>query len=206
MLFSEDVRQAAMEVYEQKIKIDEAMEKTFRRFMETVEPFDINDPQLWNTIGALVKCIHYDDTKRNLHNFFCHIYRSEKISMIDALRMIKTQGVIKDRLYDPMYELVCRGDDGYGDLLDSMFLSGPRVVKACLNKDLLNEKDLQRLMIEEVGEKLANHILNGENYYSMTMEEVARDRINWLKAEPKEQQVELELEDDSDKPWYERGF
>jgi hypothetical protein len=204
MLFSEEKRVIVQAALKAKREAHSELETAFQTLMDTVEPFDLKDPMMWKTVALLTKKIYHSDNKKNVDGFFCDLYRNKEIHMIHALRMMKTHSQLRIDLYDALDDVATgRGDDGYGDLLDSFFLAGPTVVQAALNKEIGDNTEMSEMVVASLGEKLGKFVLNGENYFRMFMEEEAMRRIDLLKQEERPESEEINL-DDSDKPWYEK--
>src|SRR5210317_2037894 len=104
-MFSEKLRQQVVHYDNIVRENEEEREKAFWRFMETVEPFDYKDGNFWSAVAQLISCIDYSNVDRCVHNFFCKVY-SKKISFLDAVRMVKTQGQLKQDLYKPMDKFI----------------------------------------------------------------------------------------------------
>jgi hypothetical protein len=84
-----------------------------------------------------------------------------------------------------------RGDDGYGDLIDSLPLAGRAVLDGLFREEIVSFKQLEKALADN---PLKDFILNGENYIQMKLTEaleqaylsVARD-LTWdEEAERKE--------------------
>jgi len=61
-----------------------------------------------------------------------------------------------------------RGDDGYGDLMDSLPLAGRAVLDGIFQDDIANFKQLEKALADN---PLKDFILNGENYIAMKLTE-----------------------------------
>lgn len=181
MYFNEDSRKKALEAFEEKQHAEEKLESAFNSLLDSIERFDLNDKKLWKVISILVKKFHWGkEVNRAVHNMFCDL--NEEVTYYDVLRMINTQSHIKNILYNPMDDFVTdsRGDDSYSDLLDSMFLAGPKIIAKCLSKEYSTMKEFVEDLKNEVGENITDIIINGENYFRMTLVEKARTRVNYL--------------------------
>ncbi len=79
--------------------------------------------------------------------------------------------VLKATLSKLCYELkgLERGDDGYGDFIDSLPLAGRAVLDGLIQEDIANYKQLEKALADN---PLKDFILNGENYIAMKMEEM----------------------------------
>lgn len=122
------------------------------------------------------------DQEWTLHDMCCFVYHWD---------------AIVDGLHGHLFEIVTdKGDDGYGDLCDSLPLIGRDALKRLfdLKEGFANNNDVVQIIKEACpeepksfkgsGNKWENHwkdfIWRGENYFRMHMNEVAREwYLNW---------------------------
>lgn len=103
---------------------------------------------------------------------------SPTYTLDEAVQFAKTWPSIQNRLYRPLFDVVQdRGDDAYGDLLDSLPLAGREVVEKAIAGDFANERQFESAVLEGCAgdETLAKFILHGENYAAMALADAARD-------------------------------
>ena len=103
----------------------------------------------------------------------------------EAVRFARTWRHITNQLYQPLFDVVSdRGDDAYGDLLDSLPLAGRDIVGRALRAGGRNstglsgnaqlEQAVTQACIEQDRCEFAELILHGENYISMHLAEAAQ--------------------------------
>lgn len=129
------------------------------------------------------------DVKASVHNYSILFENDETLTFI---RFVKTWSAIGNRLYEPLLKVVERGDDGHADLTDSLPLAGREVFDKVVSGYYGNEQALLDAITESlrpliVGpvptittqrlNRAVGHILHGENYYHMKMEEKVAERI-----------------------------
>lgn len=87
----------------------------------------------------------------------------------EALAFGSSYGVIKDNLYEELFEIVTdKGDDSYGDFLDNIVLCGPEFYIHCLQGDYKNNEDIKAGIKKYFPGKL-EYIWQGENYNEMML-------------------------------------
>jgi hypothetical protein len=174
---------------EQKKAFDEAqssLDSASWAFMESVKPFSYDDKAFWTFVSALVKQIHSScfGVSAACHNVFCY-WPEDKL--IDAFRSIKTIGELKGSLYHPLFDMEWnKGDDGYGDMLDAMFLAGPAIISSILNKEYDTADEIKHDVRTTCGEKIYDLIFNGESYFHSTLEEKSIVWIDCLREDQDE--------------------
>lgn len=80
-----------------------------------------------------------------------------------------------------------RGDDGFGDLMDSLPMAGESVYVRVKGGDFWDEDgddtvnldDLES-SVKSAAPKVAERIINGENYWASTLEKAAQDRLKFV--------------------------
>ena len=112
----------------------------------------------------------------------------------EALRFAKTWGEYKSSLYKPLFEVVeDKGDDGYGDLLDSLVLAGETVHNACHDHDYGDNEEFREAVKDtleqvvdtqmnkadderraKVKKRLVSFVIDGENYFEMRFSDIAQ--------------------------------
>lgn len=162
----------------------EAYKKAFWAELRSLKPMPTEE--FFVTVEALAKVVE-QDRKRGMgsamHNFFCNnVYQSygqcawpfddlsKPVAWELMARFHNKYEEVKSTLSKKCWELkgLERGDDGYGDLMDSLPLAGRAVVEGLLNDDIANYKQLEKALADH---PLKDFILNGENYVEMKMEE-----------------------------------
>jgi hypothetical protein len=111
----------------------------------------------------------------------------------EAMAFIAAYEIKVKSLYQPLFDIVeGRGDDGYGDLLDSLPLAGRETYEKCLTRKFFDNEEFEdfvkhsaqtiitkhcssgfQLDTNKVVIKFQKHILNGENYNRMKLREQA---------------------------------
>ena len=79
-----------------------------------------------------------------------------------------------------------RGDDGFGDLMDSLPMAGEQVYVEIKSGDFFGEdedgnetvniSDLEK-RVKEIVPHVADRIIHGENYWASTLEQAAAERM-----------------------------
>jgi rubrerythrin len=169
----------------------------------------LSDDEFWNMLpryrkAVLSSIVGGRDTEASAHNFSCGMeLRGEQKAAI-YMRFAKTYENISARLYKPLFETVERGDDGYGDLLDSLPLAGRAFHEKAATGYFGNEEALAEGVREglreavteslrcswskteptdeQIAERLeraVSHIVNGENYNRMALSEKGREVFQW---------------------------
>mgnify|MGYP007026198128 FL=1 len=104
--------------------------------------------------------------------------RYASYSLEEAISFAKSWQGWRGRLYQPLFDVVeDRGDDAYGDLLDSLPLAGSDLVGNALAREFGNQQQLDAGVLEGCGgnEQLAKLILHGENYVAMALADAAQE-------------------------------
>ena len=163
-------------------------EKSWDAFFENVPLLEIG--RFWKMVDKLKELIVERmptnsslATDRAIDEFF-RLAQTEATfyTFGEAVQFAKTWDELKSKLYDVLFNIVTdKGDDGYGDLMDSLPLAGPLVYEQCVNKILKNNKDI----IKSLGlafkgdEKMVKFVFHGENYFRMRLEEEAKKRTQY---------------------------
>jgi len=97
-------------------------------------------------------------------------------SYTEALAFVNAYHVCKDRLYKPLFGVVTdRGDDSYGDLIDSFPLLGRKLYEQAMKKQISNVDDIVLETAKTaLDKKLALYVLHGENYNGMGLNDAAQ--------------------------------
>ena len=164
---------------------DEAYSKAFRATVRTLTPMTTED--FWKVIPFLGERLEADrDVDAAMHNFMCNnVYQSygecaepfedlsSPVAWELAVRFLNKYEEIKSTLYKKCHDLrgLERGDDGYGDLMDSLPLAGQKIVDGLMNDDIATYKQLEKAFTGRDNAATAKFILNGENYITMKLEE-----------------------------------
>lgn len=143
--------------------------------------------EFWQVIPSLAKRVLSDrDIEPAMHNFMCNnVYQSygdcaepfedlsSPVAWELAVRFLNKYEEVKSTLHKKCYDLrgLERGDDGYGDLMDSLPLAGKDIVDGLMNDDIATYKQLQEAFTLKNDQPLKKFILNGENYICMKLEE-----------------------------------
>lgn len=113
----------------------------------------------------------------------------EPYTMDEAMSFAATFSVVSSVLYRPMFDVVKdRGDDSYGDLLDSLAHGGKTVFHACLSGKYKNNKDIEEALTEVFQTttimedtdkvvppaKFVKWVMHGENYNDMMLRDAAK--------------------------------
>lgn len=166
------------ELAKEKTAADRAFGKAFRAHLRTFEPLEIS--RFWEVVDQLQlhigRRLSYGGVKDGAHNLICQeVYQAtdEMSAWGDMARFLARYEDIKTRLSIKMDRLpgLDRGDDGFGDLIDSLPLAGPEVFIAIMADDVANGKQLDKAVIAH---PLAKFILEGENYICMTFEKALK--------------------------------
>jgi hypothetical protein len=100
----------------------------------------------------------------------------------EAIQFANHYGTIDDEKYKPLFDVVKgRGDDAYGDLLDSLTLLGPEFHQQCLD-GLRNNEAFEEAVALTIAKVCPNakipqftrYVLRGENYNAMHLREMAQ--------------------------------
>lgn len=146
----------------------------------------------------------HQESKAMAHNLLEEEEEGEARTL-KLMAFAKAWGAKKGAAYRPLFDAIQdRGDDGYGDFLDSFPLVGREVYEKALTGCFANEAALEDAAREalrelvtaashsewrddeenaEAAEKaltgLLSHVFNGENYHEMALKEKARDSFCW---------------------------
>jgi len=161
---------------------NDAYGKAFRKEVQSLKPMDT--AEFWEVIPALTARVTKDrDVDAAMHNLMCNaVYQSygecptpfEDLSQPIAwelmVRFFNKYEEVKSTLSKKCQELrgLERGDDGYGDLMDSLPLAGEDVVNGLMSDDIATYKQLESAITSSALKKL---VLHGENYICMKLEE-----------------------------------
>jgi hypothetical protein len=164
---------------------NKAYETAFRKEVRSLKPMDTEE--FWEVIPALaVLLTEGRDVDSAMHNFMCNaVYQSygdcpapfEDLSSPVAwelmVRFLNKYEEVKRSLSKKCHDLrgLERGDDGYGDLMDSLPLAGVDVVHGLMVDDIATYKQLEEAFTLKNDQPLKKFILDGENYITMKLEE-----------------------------------
>ena len=104
--------------------------------------------------------------------------KATNYSLEEAIRFAKTWDGWRQKLYQPLFDIVeDRGDDAYGDLLDALPLAGPGLISKALAREFGNQRQFDAGVLDGCGgnEQLAKLILHGENYVAMSLADAAQE-------------------------------
>ncbi len=107
-----------------------------------------------------------------------------RYSLLEAVQFAKTWRQLSRRLAQPLYDVVQdRSDDGYDDLLDALPLAGQTVFQSALRQEFRSHDQFEQAVRQACCHSdLAELILRGENYVSMSLEDAAQEYV--LQAPP----------------------
>lgn len=168
-----------------KAKADQEFGSAFRAEMHTFKALDID--MFWPVVDLLkakiVSRVRYGTgVKDGCHNLFCAlVYNSSSDTGIkgwpedmlgawqNLARFITRYEEVKAVLSKKCWDMrgLERGDDGYGDLMDSLVLAGREVFDGIMGDDIATFKQLETALADH---PLKDFILQGENYICMTFE------------------------------------
>ena len=99
----------------------------------------------------------------------------------EMIRFAKTYESMKERLYNPLFDVVKdKGDDSYSDLIDNLPLLGPKLFQAMESKEYDNATFFRNKvyavakMKGELFHGFFEFVWNGENHNAMSLLEAAR--------------------------------
>jgi len=149
--------------------------KAIRAEMASFQPMDIDT--FWEVNAVYAKKIQQrrkygTGVKDGSHNLMCeYVYSGDgtkKDGWESMVRFLARYEQVKCALSKKLNEMpgLDRGDDGYGDLMDSLPLAGKAVFDGLMGDDIANFKQLEKALDEH---PLKDFILNGENYVCMTL-------------------------------------
>lgn len=116
-----------------------------------------------------------DPVKEAAHNTILEIKRQQDTPLAgwtDAARFLATYQSLSDKLSDACWDIsgVDKGDDSYGDWVDSLVLAGKTVVEDLLKGALATYWQVAQA-VEHHADVPAKFIMNGENYIKMMFED-----------------------------------
>lgn len=168
-----------IELAKAKAQADKEYGEAFRAHLRVFKPLD--DEEFWPILelfqGNVVSRLKYGNgVKEGAHNLLCElVYHRTGEDRMDAwenmARFLARYEQNTRRLSAKMNDMpnLDRGDDSYGDLLDSLPLAGKEIFDAIMGDDIANNKQLEKAFIDH---PLGKVILHGENYVCMTFEKV----------------------------------
>lgn len=108
------------------------------------------------------------------------------LKFTDAIRFLKTLQEFKSMAYKALFNVVGgKGDDGYGDFIDSLILAGPDIYAKVLS-GAYREGEWKRLQadIREATPELGDFIIEGENYIAMfTEDKITEFMQSWVRRQ-----------------------
>ena len=187
---------------------EDGFEKAMMALERAIEP--LSDDEFWPMVDAFRAEIlggfcSDRTTEQNAHNLHCHMAERGEAKALKYMRFAKAWEAKKSVAYSPLFDTIKdRGDDGYGDFLDSFPLVGREVFEKALtgyfgNEDAMKDAAREALRgavtakatseyrtdeenaanVVKVGEELVSHIFHGENYNGMTLQEKGREVFRW---------------------------
>lgn len=183
------------------VEVESNYNKAFDTYLKELPLLPIK--RFWELLakyrGLVIERLGYAATEKAADEFFRipHAFgrhtpkgvreRRPAYTFDEAIAFANHYGTIDNELYQPLFDVVKgRGDDAYGDLLDSLTLLGPEFHQRCLDGLRNNEafEEAVALTIATVCPnakipQFAQFILRGENYNSMMLRDAARKFFAW---------------------------
>lgn len=179
-------------------KAKSSYHKSFQQLLRSIKP--LSDDRFWellkhyrNEVIQYVICY-----KKGSDSAACEFFRKSTFEQAsgridwtfeEALAFIVTYELKAKALYQPLFDTVTgRGDDGYGDLLDSLLLAGRETFDKCMAKKFFDNEEFEdfvknavynivstttKVDVSKITIPFQKHILNGENYNQMFLREQA---------------------------------
>lgn len=182
---------------------NQAYQNEFLKEVRSLSP--MKTEEFWEVIPFLAKRVTSDrDVDPAMHNFMCNlVYQSYgdcpdsyddlsgPVAWELTVRFLNKYVEIKRTLSKKCHDLrgLERGDDGYGDLMDSLPLAGQEIVDGLMNDDIATYKQLEEAFTLKNDQPLKKFILHGENYIEMKLEKALQKAYL---------SVSRDLEDDED--------
>lgn len=177
-----------------------SFDHAFHDFILSVRRVSVDNKNLWKFVARLTGNVlnRPKEIEVCCYNTICMWEDNDFLTVFQSIATIEE---IKSQAGEALYDIVkAKGDDDYGDLIDSIFLAGPNVVGKILSRNYKDEETLKADIKSQCGEIVFNIIWNGENYFSMRLEEVAKKFIKNLEPITYEAtKNELEI-----LPWYKK--
>jgi hypothetical protein len=176
---------ALKELAKARRESNKAYEVAFRKEIRSLTPMKLEE--FWEVIPFLAtRVVSDNDVDSAMHNLMCNlVYQSygkcppsfDDLSSLVAwelvVRFLNKYEEVKSTLHKKCNDLrgLERGDDGYGDLMDSLPLAGKDIVEGLINDDIATYKQLEEAFTLKNDQPLKKFILDGENYITMKLEE-----------------------------------
>lgn len=186
-----------IELAKEKAAADEVYGVAFRAHLRTFKPMDTS--LFWEVIEKFSENIsarlkYGSGVKDGAHNLLCELVygNAEEDQMAaweDMARFLACYELVTHNLSIKMADMpnLDRGDDGYGDLVDSLPLAGQKIVNAITEDDIANSKQLDKALADH---PLGKFILEGENYICMSFEKVLLKAFVSVSREQEEEERE----------------
>ncbi len=164
----------------------------FHDYFEQVEP--LSEDRFWALMDPFRKevlhCVFGCSGRRlkdGAHEFFRAAHTKEaNYTFNEAVQFAKGYRALSKSLYQPLFDIVKnRGDDAYGDLLDSLPLAGRKVCEKALASQYIDNADFEAKVAQVVKHRehvpagdykqFAEFILHGENYVATALYDKASD-------------------------------
>jgi len=175
----ENVSEKMKEVARECTTITKKYKHVVLECMQSVEPMPASGffplvEQLCSNIQERMNYQGIDSVSSGVHNLYCKFAEGDFntdawlsfASFIKAYQ--RTKGTLSNRCFN--MPGVGKGDDGYGDWIDSLPLSGKPIVEGILTKKLASYLDVEKA-VEADHPKMKTFIMDGENYVEMRLEE-----------------------------------
>ena len=166
------------------------LKENFSLSLDRVEPFAMDDDKFFEMLdvlsGIMFKSFHKHKPKKAIDEFYRRsLTGSQRFTLEEHCRFITTYKKLNSSMYRIYKDVdMNRGDDSFGDLIDSLPLAGKNIVEKVLSKELMTVEKLENAVRKEFGcdddvypHKHASFILDGENYIIMRLVELLFDRL-----------------------------
>jgi len=165
--------------------------QSFQRLLKSIKPLDNN--RFWELLK------HYRSEvvqyvlmyKRCTEDAASEFFRKTTFGTMratctwnfdEALAFVVAYELKSKELYQPLFDIVeGRGDDGYGDLLDSLPLAGRETFDKCMGRKFFDNEEFEDFVKHALSHgdtpvvvQLQQHVLHGENYNRMHLQEQAQ--------------------------------
>lgn len=174
----------------------EQYEKAVQAHIRAFAAKPLDDDNFFDLLGGLQSALQYrrlKDSKHGCEEFVRSMcfdrgrqYNNDMMSgWILVARFLGDYQRLVSRLHKKLWSLpgLERGDDGFGDLCDSLPLAGEAVITKVMDGDIANFRQLEAAIPDEAMRKFTLH---GENYIRMFIEEFLVEKYAHVVARPPE--------------------
>lgn len=158
---------------------DELIDHLVRQYIDNAPKFQdgIRDPRFDKILSKYRELILLHSHNRSekaaheLCRLACTGQSDADWTLEEIASFIKTWCLISDKIDEKITDLpnVNRGDDSYGDLLDSFPLVGEEIMVPVIKGVFKDFKDIEKAIKDRHGKEIAKFVLNGENYNRMML-------------------------------------